>query len=41
MIGDAKTKAYSALIRPTLEYSAPVWVPYEHQYTNALEKVQT
>ncbi len=37
---DAKTKAYTALVRPILEYSAPVWAPHEHQHINALEKVQ-
>ena len=37
---DAKTKAYSALVRPILEYSAPVWAPHEQQHINALEKVQ-
>ena len=37
---DAKTNAYSALVRPILEYSAPVWAPHEQQHINALEKVQ-
>ena len=37
---DAKTKAYSVLVRPILEYSAPVWAPHEQQHINALEKVQ-
>ena len=37
---DAKTKAYSALVRPILEYSAPVWALHEHQHINALQKVQ-
>ena len=37
---DAKTKAYSALVRPILEYSAPVWAPHKQQHVNALEKVQ-
>ena len=36
---DAKTKAYSALVRPILEYSAPVRAPHEQQHINALEKV--
>ena len=37
---DAKTKIYSALVRPILEYSAPVWTPHEQQHINVLEKVQ-
>ena len=37
---DAKTKAYSALIHPILEYSTPVCPPYEWQHFNALKKVQ-
>ena len=37
---DAKTKAYSALMCPILEYSVPVWAPYEQQHINALKKVQ-
>lgn len=28
------------LVRPTLEYSSPVWDPHTHQYTNSLEAVQ-
>ena len=33
---DAKTKAYSALMRPIFdhEYSAPVWAPHEQQHIN-------
>ena len=31
---DAKTKAYSALVCPILEYSAPVWAPHEQQHIN-------
>ena len=35
-----KFTAYTALVRPILEYSAPDWAPHEHQHINALEKVQ-
>ena len=37
---DANTKAHSALIHPTLEYSAPVCALYEQQHIKALGKVQ-
>ena len=37
---DAKKKAYTALVRPLLEYTAPVWSPYLHRDIDMLEKVQ-
>ena len=38
--GDAKSRAYTALVRPILEYAAPVWAPHEQKHIDALEKVQ-
>ena len=38
---DAKTRAYTALVRPILEYSVPVWAPHKQQHNDALEKVQS
>ena len=34
---DAKSRAYTALVRPILEYSVPVWAPHEQQHNEALE----
>ena len=41
-IGNKKTKetAYKALVRPLLEYAAPVWDPYTANEIEALEKIQ-
>ena len=41
-IGNKKTKetAYKALVRPLLEYAAPVWDPYTANDIEALEKIQ-
>ena len=37
---DAKKKAYTALVRPLLEYAAPAWSPHLHRDIDMLEKVQ-
>ena len=37
---DAKKKAFTAPVRPYLEYCAPVWSPYQKKYIDALENVQ-
>ena len=43
-VGTANTKVfsmlYNALVRPILEYAAPVWNPYLVKDTHAIEKVQ-
>ena len=41
-IGSKRTKnlAYIALVRPLLEYAAPVWDPYQQREIEAIEKVQ-
>ncbi len=36
----AKTKAYTGLVRPHLEYAAPVWSPHKACDISKLEKVQ-
>ena len=33
-------RAYQALVRPLLEFSVPVWSPYQRKDADALEKVQ-
>ena len=35
---DTKKKAFTALVRPHLEYCAPVWSPYQKKYIDALKK---
>ena len=35
---DAKMKAYTALVRPLLEYTAPAWSPHLHRDIDMLEK---
>ena len=35
-----KSKAYTTLVQPTLEYTSPVWDPHERTNINKLEKVQ-
>ena len=35
-----KAQAYISLVRPTLEYSSPVWSPYTQQGIDKIEKVQ-
>ena len=37
---DAKAKAYTALVRPHLEYCAPVWSPHQKGVKDELENVQ-
>ena len=37
---DTKAAAYSALVRPTLEYCASVWSPHTEQSKHKLEMVQ-
>ena len=32
--------AYNTLVRPQLEYAAPIWDPYTKEKTNQLEKIQ-
>ena len=36
----AKIRAYTALVRPHLEYSAPVWTPHLQNLSCSIEKVQ-
>ncbi len=36
----AKSKAFSALVKPHLEYSAPVWAPHTKNNINKIENVQ-
>ncbi len=36
----SKSRAFSALVRPHLEYSAPVWSPHTKMNTTKLENVQ-
>ena len=36
----AKKRAYLALVCPHLEFSAPVWMPQQQKYNEALEKVK-
>ena len=37
---NAKKRAYTALVRPHLEYYAAVWNPYQQKDCETLEKVQ-
>ena len=37
---ETKTAAYKSIVRPTLEYSSPVWDPYQTCDIQKLEKVQ-
>ena len=37
---DLKQTAYKGLVRPVLEYCAPVWDPHQAKYINLLEMVQ-
>ena len=41
-VGSKRTKnlAYKALVRPLLEYAAPVWDPHQQNEIDELEKVQ-
>jgi hypothetical protein len=36
----ARARAYEAIVRPTLEYAASIWDPYNTGQINQLEKVQ-
>ena len=36
----AKTRTYMALVRPILEYAAPVWSPHQKLQTTKLENIQ-
>ena len=37
---DVKSAAYSTMVRPTLEYAATVWDPYQQTHIQSLESVQ-
>jgi hypothetical protein len=37
----ARARAYEAIVRPTLEYAAYIWDPYNTGQINQLEKVET
>ena len=37
---DAKSIAYTALVRPHLEYSSPVWTPHHQKLIDSIEKIQ-
>ena len=36
----ALVKLYTVMVRPLLEYAAPVWDPYQQSLIAALERVQ-
>ena len=37
---ETKVAAYQALVRPQLEYAAPIWNPHHQTEINRIEKVQ-
>ena len=37
---ETKAAAFKTLVRPKLEYAAPVWMPYHQVDINRIEKVQ-
>ena len=37
---ETKVAAYKALVRPHLEYAAPIWNPHHQTEINRIEKVQ-
>ena len=37
---EVREKAYTSIVRPTLEYAAIIWDPYTQQLSKAIEKVQ-